>query len=503
MSAHELCLDLISPEVTAAVAKAIEPLLNGGDTLLLSGEVGAGKSHFTRALIGARLQRLGRPEDIPSPTFTLVQSYDGGSAEIWHADLYRLTAPDEMEELGLFDAFDHAICLIEWPDRLGDAAPDAALSLRLQPGATPQARRLVASWRAPRWAPVIAAMTEAAGRTNAMMRFLAQSGWDGAELEPLAGDASARRYLRLYDATRRAILMDAPPESCGPQTAFTRMTGWLRDHGYSAPEILAASPDQGFLLLEDLGDQLLADTLAADPTQEPAAYRALTEFLVDLHRQSPPAGLQVLDSTTMGDMVGLAADWYARAAQGLPPADATPGAARLAKATAAAHARLATAPPALALRDFHAENIVLLPPRHGPARLGLLDYQDAVLAHPAYDLVSALQDARRDVSPAIETAERARYAALTGADPEAFAAAYALVGAQRNLRIMGVFTRLCLTRAKPGYVALLPRVWGYVQHNLAHPALADLAAAVGDTLPTPTPERLQRILEQCPANPTP
>lgn len=493
----DLPLFLPDPEAATALAQAIAPMLRAGDTILLSGPVGAGKSHVARALIAARLAALGRREDIPSPTFTLVQSYDLGTVEIWHADLYRLSGPDEVVELGLPEAFDTAICLVEWPARLDDLTPPEALHLTLahRPDGAGRDARLSGPAR---WAPVIEAAAEAVRRAGEITDLLAPTDFAGAERAPLAGDASARRYLRLTrDDGATAILMDAPPDRCGPPDSFLRMTDWLRARGYSAPEVLAADPAKGLILLEDLGDAVLARELADDLGQEAAAYRGLAALLADLHRHAPPEGLTRLDAPELGRMTRIAVDWYSRAAAGQPPAEGTPAADALDAAVAQAAARLVTGPMVLALRDFHAENIVLLPGRAGLARFGLLDYQDAVAAHPAYDLVSALQDARRDVPPGVEAEARAHYAALTGADPDGFSAAYALLGAQRNLRIMGVFARLALAGGKPHYLALLPRVWGYIQRNLTHPALADLAAAVALHVPAPTPETLERIARPC------
>ncbi|MFB2595583.1 tRNA (adenosine(37)-N6)-threonylcarbamoyltransferase complex ATPase subunit type 1 TsaE [Paracoccus sp. p4-l81] len=618
----DLTLDLPDPAASDALALAIEPWLRPGDTLLLNGPVGAGKSHLARALIAARLARHGQAEDIPSPTFTLVQTYQAAADEIWHADLYRLTGPDEVAELGLDQAMGQAICLIEWPDRLGDGTPPEALHVDLtvveSAGAALPGRRARLVGPA-RWAPMLGVAAVAVARSVQISAFLARHHWGDAARQPLAGDASARRYLRLWrDDGRRAILMDAPPGTCGSPAPFLRMTDWLRGHGYSAPEVLAADPETGLILLEDLGDRLLAHELArlpqpqptaqshdgdqadtvwkgagepdrtgtganrpdepchdsdkaaaaaegacepvaapdgavtsnlhptaqaaragrlfphpdrpqcgivnadlpggepdrmppddpavprttppAQPLSEPAAYRALTLLLADLHRHAPPDGLTVLTPETLGQMTRIAADWYATAQPGDSAPGTSPAADALEAAIRAAADRLLDGAMVLALRDFHAENIILLD-RPGPAALGLLDYQDAVLAHPAYDLASALQDARRDVPPAIEAAERAHYAALTGADPDRFAAAYALVAAQRNLRILGVFARLCRAGGKAGYVALLPRVWGYVQRNLAHPALADLARVVAAHLPAPTDDRLDQMRAECGQHP--
>jgi len=148
MMLQPILITLLSPQETALFATRLGALLQAGDTLLLEGPIGAGKTHFARSLIQSRLRV---PEDVPSPTFTLVQTYDGKDAEIWHADLYRLSGPQDIMELGLTDAFETAICLIEWPDRLGELLPDTALSLRLSQGETDDARRLELTWTDPKW----------------------------------------------------------------------------------------------------------------------------------------------------------------------------------------------------------------------------------------------------------------------------------------------------------------------------------------------------------------
>lgn len=334
-------------------------------------------------------------------------------------------------------------------------------------------------------------------RNGIITAFLAQAGWADAARAPLAGDASARRYERLRLGNRRAVLMDAPPASGEDVTRFSRMARWLLDRGFSAPRILAEAPAQGLLLLEDLGDDLVARLVAADPLREGPLYAAITETLGALHRHTPPDFLAPLDGPALGDLVRLTVDWY------LPGIDAprTQAADDLAHLIEAAYARLNREAPVVALRDFHAENLLWLPDRTGPARLGLLDFQDAVAGHPAYDLVSALQDARRDVSARVEAQERARYANENGLEQDRFAAIYALLGAQRSLRILGVFARLCMAMGKAHYLDLMPRTWAYIERNLAHPDLLDLARAVAAALPPPTPDRLQRIKDQCGQHP--
>ncbi|MFD2173044.1 aminoglycoside phosphotransferase family protein [Rhodobacter lacus] len=326
---------------------------------------------------------------------------------------------------------------------------------------------------------------------GALELFLAAEGWGDAARAPLAGDASARRYERLTRGRETAVLMIAPP---GEEfKRFLRVDAWLLAQGFSAPQVLAAAPEAGLMLLEDFGDAVLARLMAHQPEDQPALYGAITDFLIALHACPAPDFVAPLNGPALADLVGLVPQWY-------PCADPA-AAADLAPLIAALHAKTEPFSPVMCLRDFHAENVIWLPDRAGPARLGLLDFQDAVAADPAYDLVSALQDARRDVPEAIERQERARYAALRGFDPEGFGASYALLGAQRALRILAIFARLCLAGGKPHYLALMPRVWGYLQRNLAAPSLAPLRHAVAAALVPPSPELLARMERECGQHP--
>lgn len=463
-------LDPCDANLTACLGRVIAAVLKPGDTLALQGPVGAGKTHFARAFIRARQGDLA--EDVPSPTFTLVQTYaDPMGTEIWHADLYRLTHPDELAELGLDEAMRDAIVLIEWPDH-GGTLPDP-LTVALDPHADfPELRRITLSGSEARWG--------FATRLPAIARLIHRAGWADARLIPLAGDASSRRYFRLIDGDRSAVLMDAAP---GTTDGYVAMTQYLRHRDFHAPEILAADQHEGLLLLEDLGDDLVARVLAAEPALAPQVYDRMTDLLVDLHRHQPPDFVLRLDGPELARQVGLFADHY-------PAAAGTPGLGTgIAPSIEALHASLCEdVAPVLGLRDFHAENLVWL----GDKPLGLLDFQDAVAVHPAYDLVSGLQDARRDVAPQIEAAQIARYVAATGIDADRFRAAYALLGAQRNLRIMGIFTRLAQRDGKRRYLAFMPRVWAAIQRDLAHPALAPLAAAMAG-IPAPSAAVIERI----------
>ncbi len=329
-------------------------------------------------------------------------------------------------------------------------------------------------------------MTE---RATVIGRFLAAAGWGSATRAALAGDASARRYERLSLDGRSAVLMDAPPDLGEDTARFARVGRWLRAQGYSAPEILAEDHMWGLLLLEDLGDAVVARLVAADPAREAEIYAAATDFLADLHRHEPPGFVPALDGPALGGLTAILPEWY------LPGVGVAPAAAvdDLPALVATLHDRLGDGSVALSLRDFHSENLISLPGRAGHARLGLLDFQDAVAAHPAYDLVSLLQDARRDVPLAIEQAMIARYVRARGLDHDRFVAIYSLLGAQRALRIVGVFARLARRDGKTQYLSHLPRVWAALGRNLAHPALTDLARLVQAGIPAPTPERIARL----------
>jgi N-acetylmuramate 1-kinase len=334
-------------------------------------------------------------------------------------------------------------------------------------------------------------------RERALIRFLATSGCGAALRQHLAGDASDRRYERLRLGAETMVLMDSPPGGADDPAAFVAMAEHLGRLGLSAPRVLAQDLTEGFLLLEDLCDDLFARLLATDPAREASLYAAATDCLLHLQASPPPAGLPNLTAADWAEAACFAPDWYALAATGK-----SPDRAAFLEAMTKALVTWADGPRVVILRDYHAENLLWLPGRGGLARVGLLDFQLGQLGQPGYDLVSLLQDARRDVSPGTEAAMIARFAAVTGTAPDRFAAQYAVLGAQRALRILGVFARLALNAGKPGYLRLLPRVWGQLQRNLMHPALADLRLACNAILPPPTPDILQRIESQCPTSPS-
>lgn len=323
--------------------------------------------------------------------------------------------------------------------------------------------------------------------------FVRKHGWADAARTSVAGDASNRRYDRLTKADgQSAILMDAPRERGEDVGPFIHIAEHLKGHGLSAPAIFARDIDAGLLLIEDLSDALFARVLEQDQSLEAPLYEAAVDTLSALHA-IPVPNVPTYDAALLTEAACLAFDWYLTAASGqddaakslfsssfnplIKPIDAAPG--------------------VLALRDFHAENLIWLPERRGVARVGLLDFQDAMRCHPAYDLVSFLQDARRDVSPKIEAMMIDRYLDQNPHRADDFRRDYAILGVQRNLRILGVFARLCIRDGKQHYVDLIPRVWGHVQTNLQHPALANVKAHLDTVLPPPTPDILERLKSKC------
>lgn len=301
-----------------------------------------------------------------------------------------------------------------------------------------------------------------------LVEFVAHAGWEGANIHPLPGDASFRRYFRLEREGQTAMLMHAPPPHEDP-APFLLVAQWLANHGMRAPAILAQNPRDGWVLIEDFGDDRMRDWLDGKPADELAAYIAAVDALADLHRL-PPGPFSPYDMATYQREAALLTEWYCPA-QGLV-VDAESYTAAWDEVLAPVLAR--QHPGVTVLRDYHAENIMLLGGQPG-APQGLIDFQDALVGHPAYDLVSLLQDARRDVSEALEAEMVAHYCAASGVDSEEFLADYARLGAQRNAKIVGIFTRLNARDRKPRYLAMIPRVWAALERDLAHPALVPVA----------------------------
>lgn len=301
-----------------------------------------------------------------------------------------------------------------------------------------------------------------------LAEFVAKAGWADAAVAPLPGDASFRRYFRLTRDGESAMLMHAPPPHEDP-APFLHVARWLIGNGMRAPAILSEEAAAGWVLTEDFGNDRMRDWLDQHPADERAAYEAAVEALAALHRL-PPGPFAPYDMAVYSREAGLLTEWWCPA-QGLA-VDAAGYDAAWAEVLAPVLAR--QNPGVTVLRDYHAENIMLLGGNAG-APQGLIDFQDALVGHPAYDLVSLLQDARRDVAVDLETAMLVHYAHHAGIADDDFIADYATLGAQRNAKIVGIFTRLDRRDGKPRYLAMIPRVWAALERDLAHPALEPVA----------------------------
>jgi len=309
-------------------------------------------------------------------------------------------------------------------------------------------------------------------RDSVIRGFAEGAGWGGAEIAPIPGDASFRRYFRVIEADRRAILMDAPPPEEDPRP-FIDVARYLTAQGLRAPEIIAADAEAGLVLLEDFGDVRMRETVdASDGETERTIYGKAIETLVHLH-QRPAASVPLYDRAVYQREAGLLTEWYC-AARGLD----VDVAGYVRAWDQVLDAMDASAPQVTVLRDYHAENIML----EGAQHYGLLDFQDALVGDPAYDLVSLLQDARRDVAPALEAEMIAHYRALANPAYD-FDTAYHVLGAQRNAKIVGIFVRLWKRDGKPRYPLMIPRVWEAMERDLKHSSLAPVAAWFDANIP--------------------
>ena len=495
-------LTLPDEAATRRFAADVANMLEPGDFLALSGDLGAGKTTFVRAMI-AHLAN-GAAVEVPSPTFTLVQHYDLPRFRIVHADLYRVGGTDELTELGLDDMADSVVAM-EWPDRAGPALPkdriDIAFALAPRNGAEHRIVQIEGRGTA----------IDRVGRLGAMLSFLDTAGFSAAARARIAGDASSRSYERLDAGGDRLILMNAPRRPDGPPVKdglpysaiahlaedivpFVAIADGLRARGFSAPQVLAIDRESGFLLLEDLGTDLV---VAGDPPQPlRERYERAIDVLVDLHRHDLPDTLPAPDGTYRIPSYDLRAflievellfDWY------LPHRGIIPAAEARAEFLALWQHALApalAAPKTWVLRDFHSPNLLWLAGRSGPAQVGLLDFQDAVMGPEAFDVASLAQDARVDVAEDFEAALLTRYldgrrAKGKAFDAGAFTQLYATLAAQRATKILGIFARLDRRDGKPQYLRHLPRIHGYVRRALRHPALTALRTWYETHAPAP------------------
>lgn len=481
-----LSLFLADDDATARLGNDLAAALRPGDLVALHGDLGAGKTALARAII--RSLAADPALDVPSPTFTLVQDYTA-RFPVHHFDLYRLSSPDELEELGYDEAREAGVCLVEWPERAAGrlGADGMDIVLAEENGG----RRVAISGSAHALARI--------GRSFSIRGFLDLAGWAGARRSYLQGDASARAYERVELPDRQpVILMNSPRQPDGPPirggrpysriaklaesvVPFVAIDRALREHGFAAPEIHAQDLDAGLLLIENLGSATVLDK-EGKPVRE--RYEAAAGLLADMHAVDWPRALPVAegmaypvpdyDAEAMLIETELLLDWY------VPRVTGEPASAADREAFAAAWAQtfdlLERSETSLVLRDFHSPNLIWRETRNGNDRLGVIDFQDALIGPAAYDVASLAMDARVDMTPELEQAVVDAYCAArmrSGPfDREAFEVAYAIMAAQRNSKILGIFVRLDARDGKPHYLRHLPRIGSYLARALAHPALS-------------------------------
>jgi tRNA threonylcarbamoyl adenosine modification protein YjeE len=496
-----LQFDDLSEEALGQLAGKLAPRLRPGDFLALKGDLGAGKTAFARFLIRAIAERP--DEEVPSPTFALVQPYETERFPIHHFDFYRLSGRGEATELGVGEALDAGLVIAEWPERLGGALPADRLEISL--AETDRSDRRSASLEGfGNWAARLA-------RFAAIDGFVGGTEWSQARHHYLNGDASTRGYTRLRADSTSVMLMDWPRAPDGPpirqnrpysQIAhlaedvkpFVAVAEALRGAGLSAPRIHAQDFNVGLLILEDFGDETFTK-MAGDGLDLFGPYQLAVDALLILRKKPPrrvlPADgashvLPDFDREALGIETELVVDWFLPAVRG----EETPQVLRDAFAALwdEQFDWLLRQPAGWVLRDYHSPNLLWRSGQEGMARLGIIDFQDAMRGHLAYDLVSLLQDARLDLPAGFEAALLEHYcerAAATdaGFDTKAFLRAYRLLGAQRATKLLGIFTRLCRRDGKHAYLQHLPRVARYLAENLNDPDLARLKSWYERELP--------------------
>jgi hypothetical protein len=505
ISSSSFSVALANETATANLMADLALLIGPGDVITLTGDLGTGKTAAARAMI--RYLADDDALEVPSPTFTLAQSYELSAFPVLHADLYRVNDASELEEIGLSPLPEGVAALIEWPDRAGGTLPadriDIAFNHRPALGSTARSAE-------------ITGFGKAAGQVELLKLlrgFLDGAGFADAKRRRMAGDASTRSYARLMREGDVFILMNSPKRPDGPAIydgkpysaavhlaedvkPFVAIDKGLRGQGFSAPEIHHADLDAGFLITEDFGSTPVIEGDPPAPIAE--RYEAATDMLAVLHAKTLPEILPLAESTDYPippfDIdawlveIGLMTEWY------LPDRNA-PLSDVLRSEFVNMWRDLLQKPAAAArtwvLRDFHSPNLIWLGDRAGLARVGIIDFQDTVLGPVAYDVVSLLQDARIDVPEAVELSLFSRYikarrAADASFDAADFAALYAIMSAQRNTRLLGTFARLNRRDGKPQYLKHQPRIWTYLSRSLAHPSLASLRAWYAAHVPPPT-----------------
>jgi N-acetylmuramate 1-kinase len=477
---------------TALLGQDIAMALRPGDAVTLSGKLGAGKSTLARALLRAL---AGDPElEVPSPTYALCLHYDL-AFPVSHFDFYRMADAAEAAELGLEETLETGAAIIEWPERAPGYIPAHALHIEILDGSIGRMAAIAGGGSGE------GSLAERFRRSRALRRFIDQAWGSGAERRFLQGDASSRRYETAHLAGETRIVMDAPRRPDGPPirdgkpysriahlaedvVPFIAIGETLRARGLGAPEIHARDIAAGMLLIEHLGSERIVDEEG-----RPIADRYLeaARLLAHLHASDWQRELQVetetgaltlhhvpsYDREALLIEASLLADWYAP---------------RFLGRKLAANEReefdaiwneiisaMGNSMPTLVLRDFHSPNLIWRPHEDFPLRLGLIDFQDAVIGPQAYDLASIGQDARVDITESLEAEMKALYISLRRAqgafEEPAFERDYAVLAAHRATKILGIFVRLDERDGKPSYLKHLPRMQAYLMRSLSHPVL--------------------------------
>lgn len=485
-----ISVKLALPDISAVrrFAGWIAPRLNKGDWLLLSGDLGAGKTELARCIIR---QIFGVHTDVPSPTYTLIQHYESPEIKLLHTDLYRLESSEEIAELGLLDETD-SIVLVEWPEKLGVYMPEKAVTIHLEDvGSIRQCTLHVA----PDNADFFHGLDDFINREKVLTDFLEKNGYGQAVRTTLAGDASSRRYERLEMDNKRFILMDWPalPNENDDYKAkvflsksvtdFRDICAYLIRCGLSAPEIYAQDDAQGLLVLEDFGQHNFTETIDAKDPHLPILYHESIMALAALYHhadtENPQTNARQFSTPVRYDKAIILTeiqkfiDWYMPSLEKTLPDSALVAWEEIWGALVTKLEAMKVHD-VMMLRDVHSPNLHWLDNRQSIRRVGFIDIQDGIAGHPAYDVVSLLQDARRDLPKDFEGRFKALYVTETGLDAGDFDTAYNIFGVQRNLRILGIFVWLSKVQGKSSYLQHIPRVNGYIKAGLAHAALADL-----------------------------
>ncbi len=483
-----LTVHLATTEETERLGQDLALSLRKGDLVTLSGELGAGKSTLARGLIRTIADDNGY--DVPSPTFTIVQSYPELRLPISHVDLYRLSSADEIDELGLDEALDDGAVLVEWPERGADALP--APNLRVTLLSEGDGRKAIIEGE-----PAAVARLQ---RSLAIRAFLGRAGFPAGTRRYLLGDASARGYETIATGgTTPLILMNSPHNPGGPVlrdgktymqiahlsqsvTAFVAIDRMLQSKGFRVPEIHAEDLDDGFLLLENLGSEGVLDAHGAPI---PERYEAAARLLAHLHQYLWPQDIEAAEGYThhihsfdrdaMMIEVELLSDWYVPRLNGRPIAPELK--AQYVDAWDRVFSQLNNSEQSLLLRDVHSPNILWRGDATGKGRVGLIDFQDAMIGPSAYDVASLIFDARVTITPELQDSLLAAYiderqALAAPFDETRFRKAFAIMAAQRNAKILGIFVRLDERDGKPFYLQHLSRIQAYLNRVIGHPALA-------------------------------